>query len=382
MSHVGHGTKLCAIAQAASFQVRSVTPFEMKGRTGWQYCGNSRDEELSLCPPWQWAPSRRTHARCAGMAGGPSCPPRAHDSPRLRCCHRSRLPGHRCHRRQCPCSRHPWAPAQMRSLPEMHSSLAARQADKAVQRSLKRPQNGLQLSTLHSNSGLREASTFEEYLLHGLARISPRRHQAIPVSSSHVQSVEPLQSRMRLSNMNYRQAHLHGGLKKACPAGQNRLHALRRNRSRMRPAIPPAAQPRLGAPPQHCAIRIVVHLQELPSSALAQDWSLNAPCQATNPQRSPLCYKSWDFPLLQFCGSSTARPPGHALRMLLLAQAGHGAGACLNRLPRLCCDRLGVQHLPLHCPAPPEGSGLQWHDSSFMCARFRRDSPHKVCNIR
>ena len=64
----------------------------------------------------------------------------------------------------------------------------------------------------------------------------------------------------------------------------------------------------------------------------------------------------------------------------LLAQAGHGAGACLNRLPRLCCDRLGVQHLPLHCPAPPEGTGLQWHDSRFIRVPYLRDSPHKVCN--
>ena len=116
--------------------------------------------------------------------------------------------------------------------------------------------------------------------------------------------------------MNCGAAHLHGGLKKSCPAGQNRLHALRRNRPRMRPAVPPAAQPGLGAPPQHCVVRIVVHLQGLPSSALAQHWSLHAPYQATKPQRSPLYHKSWDFSLLQSCGSSTAVPPWHALHVL------------------------------------------------------------------
>ena len=110
----------------------------------------------------------------------------------------------------------------------------------------------------------------------------------MPVSGIHVHLVAPLQSRRRLSNINCRPAHLHSGLEKACPAGQNWLHALRRNRPRMRPAVPPAAQPRLGAPPQHCVVRIVVHLQGLPSSALARYWSLKCPIPSHKPSEEPI----------------------------------------------------------------------------------------------
>ena len=93
--------------------------------------------------------------------------------------------------------------------------------------------------------------------------------------------------------------YLHSRLKEARAARQHRLHALRRDDSRMRPAVPPAAQPCLKAPPQHCVVRVVVHLQGLPTSALAQHWSLNAPCQATTPQKSQVTH----------CGATVLRAP-------------------------------------------------------------------------
>ena len=88
------------------------------------------------------------------------------------------------------------------------------------------------------------------------------------------------------------------------------------------------------------------------------------------PQDSLLlqCYEECDATGAshQLPSIGTARLPGQVLCMVCTAQAGTGdmacTEACLNRLPRLCCHRLGVQHLPLHGPAPPKGSSLRLHE--------------------